>query len=127
VKGARIAGVKTWCASATTEARGAMSLCVRSAAAVSAIKNFVVYSSRESDNEFGRNTFNLHLISTKSDYIRRLTASGMNQFPKFSSDGESIIFIKHQDNESALGIIRLNANKEFITPIKVNKIQSIDW
>ncbi len=93
----------------------------------SAFGNYVVYSSRETDNEFGRNTFNLYLISTKSDYIRRLTASGVNQFPKFSSDGESILFIKHDDHESALGIIRLNGNKEFITPLKVSKIQSIDW
>ena len=43
----------------------------------------------ESDNEFGSNVFNLYLMSTKSDYVRRLTTNGRNQFPKFSSNGES--------------------------------------
>ncbi|WP_281950561.1 Tol-Pal system protein TolB [Nitrosophilus kaiyonis] len=93
----------------------------------SAYGNYIVYSSRESNNEFGKNIFNLYLISTKSDYIRRLTATGVNQFPRFSIDGESILFIKHLKNQSALGIIRLNYNKSYLYPLKVGKIQSIDW
>lgn len=93
----------------------------------SAFGNYIVYSSRESENEFGRNIFNLYLISTQSDYIRRLTATGVNQFPRFSIDGESILFIKHLKNQSALGIIRLNYNKTYLYPLKVGKIQSIDW
>lgn len=93
----------------------------------SAYKNYIVYTSRESDNEFDSNTFNLYLISTKSDFIRRLTTIGLNQFPKFSEDGESILFIKQYKNESALGIIRLNYNKSYLFPLKVGKLQSIDW
>jgi TolB protein len=88
--------------------------------------DYIVYSSRESDNEFAENVFNLYLISTKSDYVRRLTTNGRNQFPKFSSNGESILFIK-STNRSYLGIIRINYNKSFLFPLKSGKLQSIDW
>lgn len=90
-------------------------------------KSYIIYSSRESDNEFSSNSFNLHLISTKTDFIRRLTATGVNQFPKFSNDGESVIFIKQYKKQSSIGIIRLKYNKSFIFPLKVGKIQSLDW
>ena len=89
--------------------------------------NYIVYSSRETKNEFGYNTFNLYLISTKSDMIRRLTVNGANKFPKFSSDGESIMFTKSSKNKSYLGIIRLNYNKSFLFKLKSGKLQSIDW
>jgi len=88
--------------------------------------DYIVYSSRETDNEFGNNVFNLYLISTYSDHVRRLTTSGRNQFPKFSNNGESILFIKN-DIKSYLGIIRLNYNKSFLFPLKSGKLQSIDW
>ncbi|MFW6307731.1 MAG: Tol-Pal system protein TolB, partial [Campylobacterales bacterium] len=94
---------------------------------LSAHKNYIAYSSRESNNEFGRNTFNLYLISTQSSFIRRLTAEGVNEFPRFSSDGDSVLFIKNLQHESALGIIRLNYNKSFIFPLESGEIQSIDW
>jgi TolB protein len=93
----------------------------------SSFENYIVYSSRETENEFSSNTFNLHLISTDTNFVRRLTATGINQFPKFSSDGESILFIKHFKDQSSLGIIRLNYNKSFLFPLNVGKIQSIDW
>ena len=89
--------------------------------------NYIVYSSRENNNEFGWNTFNLYLISTKNDMIRRLTAKGANKFPKYSSDGESILFTKNYKNKSYLGIIRLNYNKSFLFELKTGKLQSIDW
>jgi len=88
--------------------------------------DYIVYSSRETDNEFGANIFNLYLISTYSDYVRRLTTNGRNQFPKFSADGESILFIKN-DGKSYLGIIRINYNKSFLFHLKSGKLQSIDW
>jgi len=94
---------------------------------VTTYKDYIVYTSRETDNEFSNNTFNLYLISTKSDYIRRLTLNGKNQFPKFSNDGESILFTKNYKGKSSLGIIRLNYNKSFLFPLKVGKLQSIDW
>ncbi len=95
--------------------------------ACSTYGEYVVYSSRESDNAFGPNTFNLYLTSTTSDYIRRLTANGVNIFPRFSQDGETILFIKEYGRQSGLGIIRLKYNKSYIYPLYVGKIQSIDW
>ncbi len=89
--------------------------------------NYIVYSSRETDNEFGGNAFNLYLISTQSDFIRRLTGTGRNQFPKFSEDGDSVLFTKSHKGKSYLGIIRLNYNKSFVFPLKSGKLQSIDW
>ncbi|MBF7045380.1 Tol-Pal system protein TolB [Campylobacter volucris] len=91
---------------------------------VSTYKNYIVYSSREV-NQSG--VFNLYLMSTQSDYIRQLTANGKNLFPRFSSDGESIVFIKYLGSQSALGVIRIKANKAFHYGLKVGKIQSIDW
>ncbi len=88
---------------------------------------YIVYSSREGKSSFGRNTFNLYLISTQTDYIRKLTTSGKNLFPRFGEDGETILFIKYINGKSALGVLRLNANKSFLFPLHAGKIQSIDW
>jgi TolB protein len=95
--------------------------------ACSAYKNYIVYSSRETNNEFGKNSFNLYLISTTSDFIRRLTTTGVNQFPKFSADGETILFIKRYNGKSYLNLTRLNYNKSFKFTLKSGKLQSIDW
>ena len=92
---------------------------------VSTWENYIVYSSRESG--VGQRTFNLYLISTKSDYIRQLTATGVNTFPRFSSDGGSIVYIKDAGSQSAVGIIRVNENKSFSFPLNIGKLQSIDW
>jgi TolB protein len=67
------------------------------------------------------------LISTQTDLIRKLTTNGKNMFPRFSSDGESLLFIKHMGKRSALGVLRLNANRSFLFPLNVGKIQAIDW
>lgn len=92
---------------------------------VSTFGNYIVYSSRE-DSSFGR-AFNIYLISTKTDFIRQLTASGKNTYPRFSSDGGSVVFIKEVGAQTSLGVIRLNENRSFQFPLKVGKIQSIDW
>jgi TolB protein len=94
---------------------------------VSALGPYMVYSSREKSSEFGSGVFNLYLISTQTDYVRQLTATGRNLFPRFSSDGESVLFIKEYGAQSALGVIRLGANKSFHFPLKAGHIQSIDW
>lgn len=94
---------------------------------VSSYKDYVVYTSRDRQNEFGNQTFNLYLMSTKSDYLKRLTSSGSNQFPKFSRDGESVIFLKTINNRSSIGIIRLNHSKSYLFPLSNGRIQSIDW
>ncbi|MDY0120374.1 MAG: Tol-Pal system protein TolB [Sulfurimonas sp.] len=88
---------------------------------------YIVYKARESSNAFSRNTFNLHLISTQTDFIRRLTATGVNEFPRFSKDGDAILFIKNYKAQSSLGIIRLEHNKNYLFPLKYGKIQAIDW
>jgi TolB protein len=99
----------------------------RNNSACTTYKNYIVYSSRETNNEFGGSSFNLYLISTRSDFIRKLTTIGLNQFPKFSADGETILFIKRHRGKSYLNLIRLNYNKSFSFALKSGKLQSIDW
>lgn len=88
---------------------------------------YIVYKARESSNVFSKNSFNLHLISTQTDFIRRLTATGINEFPEFSKDGDAIIFIKNYKAQSSIGIIRLNHNKNYLFPMKYGRLQSMDW
>lgn len=85
--------------------------------------NYIIYSGRED----GRNNFNLYLISTDNTSLKKLTSQGANQFPKFSIDGESVLYVKNMNGNSSLGIARLNYNKHFLFPLKIGKIQSIDW
>lgn len=99
----------------------------KSNAACSVFGKYIVYKARESSDAFGNNTFNLHLVSTETDFIRRLTAVGVNEFPRFSVDGDAIIFIKNYQSQSSIGIIRLNHNKNYLFPLKNGKIQSMDW
>lgn len=90
-------------------------------------KHYAVFVSRDTDSEFAENTFNLYLISTKSDFIRQLTTTGKNNFPRFSKSGETILHTKEFKRESALGIIRLGYNKSFLFPLEKGQIQAIDW
>ena len=99
----------------------------KSNAACSSHGEYIVYKARESSNSFSKNTFNLHLISTKTDFIRRLTATGVNEFPRFSKDGDAILFIKNYKAQSSIGIIRLNHNKNYLFPLKYGKLQAMDW
>ena len=96
----------------------------RNNTAVSTYQNYLVYSSREQEQ---KGVFNIYLMSTQSDYIRQLTANGKNLYPRFSSDGGSIVFIKYLGEQTALGVIRVNANKSFHYPLKLGRILSIDW
>jgi len=99
----------------------------RSNSACSAFGDYIVYKARESRNAFDSNTFNLHLISTKTDFIRRLTATGVNEFPRFSDDGGAILYVKNYKNQSSIGVIRVDQNKNYLFPLKRGKIQSLDW
>ena len=63
----------------------------------------------------------------KSDFIRRLTAVGINEYPRFSKDGDAILFIKNYKSQSSIGIIRLNYNKNYLFPLKYGRVQSLDW
>ena len=99
----------------------------KSNSACSVHGEYIVYKARESSHAFSTNTFNLHLISTKTDFIRRLTATGVNEFPRFSKDGDAVLFIKNYKSESSIGIIRLSHNKNYLFPLKYGKVQSMDW
>lgn len=99
----------------------------KSNSACTAHSNYIIYKARESSNVFSKNTFNLHLISTKTDFIRRLTVTGINEHPLFSRDGGTVIFVKKYKNQSSIGVIRLNQNKNYLFPLKGGAIQSIDW
>jgi TolB protein len=99
----------------------------KSNSSCSAYSGYVVYKARESSDTFGNNTFNLHLISTENTTVRRLTATGVNEFPRFSSDGDAILYVKEHKQESSIGVIRLKYNKNYLFPLSYGKIQSIDW
>lgn len=99
----------------------------KSNSSLSAYKNFLVYKARESGTNYGGNSFNLHLLSLNSGNVKRLTASGENDFPRFSPDGEAILYIKQEGARSSVGVIRVGLNKSFIFPLKIGRIQSIDW
>lgn len=92
---------------------------------LSSYKNFLVYKARENSSE--GNGFNLHLLSLNSGNIKRLTSNGENDFPRFSPDGEAILYIKQERFRSLVGVIRVGVNKSFAFPLKVGRIQSIDW
>ncbi|MDD5406760.1 MAG: Tol-Pal system protein TolB [Sulfurovaceae bacterium] len=89
-----------------------------------AFGNKIVYSSRESSERFNSNTFNIYLISGAG--TMPLTSSGDNQFPRFSNDGNMILYVKQQGGKSLAGYINLNTNQSELFGIG-SKVQSIDW
>ncbi|MDD5156539.1 Tol-Pal system protein TolB [Sulfurimonas sp.] len=99
----------------------------KSNSACSVFNKYIVYKARESSSEFLDNTFNLYLASTDSDLAKRLTSVGVNEFPRFSVDGDAIIFIRNFQGQSSIGVIRINHDTNFLFPLKDGKIQSMDW
>lgn len=95
--------------------------------AVDAHGSKVVYSSRETQNTFGANTFNLYLTSSRGGDTRPMTTTGTNQFPRFSTDGSVILYIKHRGHGSSIGYINLASHQSLLFPLSGRKIQSIDW
>jgi len=89
--------------------------------------DYVAYVSRDTQSEFSNNRFNIYLASTKTDYLRQLTTTGKNLYPRFAPTGDTILYIKYLQNDTSLGVIRLEQNKNFLFPLKVGKLQSIDW
>ncbi len=87
----------------------------------------IVYSSRESNNAFGDNTFNLYLASTRSSDTRPITTTGANQFPRFSTDGSVILFLKQRGRNTSIGYINLTSHQSLLFPFNDRKVQSIDW
>jgi len=95
--------------------------------AVDAFADKIVYSSRESKNSSGTHTFNLYLTSSMDSLTRPLTTTGANQFPRFSTDGSVIQFIKHRGRGSSIGYTNLASHQSLLFPLSGKKIQSIDW
>ena len=92
-----------------------------------AYKEKVVYSSRESGNSFGGKAFNLYLTTTDGSYVRPLTSGGINQFPRFSPDGNTVLYIKRGTKGNSIGYIGLNTNMSMLFPFGIQRLQSIDW
>ncbi len=82
----------------------------------------VIYSSKE-----GRAKFNLYIANTAGGSVRPLTSSGVNQFPRFAPDGDTILYIKRSSGSNSIGYIGLRTNQTMLFPLGSHKIQSIDW
>jgi TolB protein len=95
--------------------------------ALDAYGDKIVYASRESSNAFGNNRFNLYLTSANGGRARPLTTTGSNQFPRFSTDGSVILYIKQHGGSSSVGYINLESSQSLLFPLGGRKIQSIDW
>ena len=89
-----------------------------------AFENKIVYSSRESSERFRGNTFNIYLNSAFG--TMPLTSSGDNQFPRFSSDGNVVLYVKQQGGKSLVGYIDIDTKENSIFNVG-SKVQSIDW
>ena len=87
----------------------------------------IVYSSRESNNAFGKNTFNLYLATSGSSSTRPITTTGTNQFPRFSTDGSVILYLKQRGHSTSIGYINLTSSQSLLFPYNDKKVQSIDW
>ncbi len=89
-----------------------------------AFGNKIVYSSRESSERFRGNTFNIYLNSASGSMP--LTSSGDNQFPRFSSDGNVILYVKQQSGKSLVGYVDIDTKESSLFNVG-SKVQSIDW
>jgi len=89
--------------------------------------NRVIYSSRESSSSFGGNRFNIYLTTSSGSGSRKLTTTGANQFPRFSSNGSVVLFLKQTSNRTSIGYTNLNSRQSLLFPFNGRKIQSIDW
>lgn len=87
----------------------------------------IVYTSRESSNTFGGNTFNLYLASATSSETRPLTTTGSNQFPRFSSNGSVILFLKQREGSTSIGYTNVTSYQSLLFPFTDKKVQAIDW
>lgn len=94
--------------------------------AVDAHGEKIVYSSKESQSSFGSGNFNLYLTDSSGSDTRPLTTSGVNQFPRFSTNGNAILYTKLLGNKSSVGYINLESKQSLLFPLG-GKVQSIDW
>lgn len=86
-----------------------------------AFDKYILYSVREG----GAN--NIYLGSIDSSYIRPLTSNGSNQFPRFSTDGRVILYVKQNRGNNNIGYMNLATKQSALYPMVGGDIQSIDW
>ena len=86
-----------------------------------AFGQYILYSVKEGSS------INIYLGSAYSSYIRPLTSSGINRFPRFSSDGKVVLYIKQVGRKSSIGYLNLATKESALYPMKIGQIQSIDW
>jgi len=89
---------------------------------VDAYGDTVVFSARE-----GQGVFNLYTAHTDGSNGRPLTSNGVNQFPRFSPDGDTILYIKRSYEGNAVGYLGLKTSQSLLFPLGDHKIQSLDW
>ena len=82
----------------------------------------IVYASKE-----GPSRYNIYLANSMGGGIRPLTSTGINQFPRFAPDGETVLYIKRDNGVNAIGYIGLQTNQTMLFPLGNRTIQSIDW
>lgn len=82
----------------------------------------VVYSSKESQK-----SYNIYLTNSSGEEVRPLTSGGINHFPRFSSDGNIVMYIKRTPTGNRVGYLNLSANRSQSFALGISKIQSIDW
>jgi TolB protein len=86
-----------------------------------AFDQYILYSVRE-----GRSV-NIYLGSANSSYVRPLTSNAVNRFPRFSHNGKVVLYIKQSGGRNSIGYLNLATKQSALYPMKVGRIQSIDW
>ena len=86
-----------------------------------AFDQYILYSVKEGG------AVNIYLGSIYSSYVRPLTSGGINRFPRFSSNGKIVLYIKQKGSKNSIGYLNLATKQNAIYPMIRGKIQSIDW
>lgn len=81
----------------------------------------ILYSVKEGSNN------NIYLGTANSSYVRPLTSNGYNNFPRFSTNGKVILYIKQRGNENTIGYMNLATKENALYKMMSGRIQSIDW
>jgi len=86
-----------------------------------AFDQYILYSVKEG------NSVNIYLGSAYSSYVRPLTSNGINRFPRFSTNGKVVLYIKQNRGKNSIGYMNLATKENALYPMKSGRIQSIDW
>jgi len=86
-----------------------------------AFKEYIIYSARDG------NSINIYLGSIYNSYIRPLTDGGINRFPRFSTNGKIVLYIRQKGVKNSIGYLNLATKESRLYPMVGGKIQSIDW